>query len=98
MRMGRTPAVTAQDEFLEYLRSGRDEMTLLEHSISGADKKPDLTTRSLSFVTNERHPATGEAVERSWKVTFSAEYGRPTPKDDDVFVALLKVTQQGGLM
>ena len=96
--MGRTPAVTAQDEFLEYLRSGRDEMNLLEHSISGADKKPDLTTRSLSFVTNERHPATGEAVERSWKVTFSAEYGRPTPKDDDVFVALLKVTQQGGLM
>jgi hypothetical protein len=73
-------------------------MNLLEHSISGADKKPDLTTRSLSFGSAERHPETGEAVERSWKVTFSAEYGRPTPKDDDVFVALLKVTQLAGLM
>jgi hypothetical protein len=96
--MGRNPQTPEAEELREYLRSGRDEMNLLEHSISGADKKPDMATPSLSFASEDRHPETGEPVERRWKVTFSAEYGRPTPKDDDVFVALLKVSQQAGLM
>lgn len=73
-------------------------MNLLEHSISSADTKVDLETRSILFVSEDAHPETGERVERSWDVTFSAKYGRPTPKDDDVFVALMKVSQEAGLM
>jgi hypothetical protein len=49
-------------------------------------------------VKDATDPETGEPVKRIWKVTFGAEYGRPTPKDDDVFVALLKVSQAQGLM
>lgn len=93
--MGRKPQL---DEDESSLRAGRDEMNLLEHSVFGADKKPDMDTRSLLFATWDKHPETGEPIERSWKVTFASEYGRPTPKDDDVYVALLKVTQQAGLM
>lgn len=96
--MGRNPSKEDTREFLEYLRSGRDQMDLLECSVSGADKKPDFDTRSLSFARQCKHPQTGEPVDRSWLVTFSAEYGRPTPKDDDVFVALMKVSQAAGLM
>ena len=96
--MGRTPRNTTEQEFLEYLRQGRDEMNLLEHSISGANKRVDRTTRSLVFSQWATDPETGEPVPRSWKVTFSAEFGRPTPKDDDVFVALMKKTQAVGLM
>lgn len=96
--MGRNPSKEDTREFLEYLRSGRDQMDLLECSVSGADKKPDFDTRSLSFARQCKHPQTGEPVDRSWLITFSAEYGRPTPKDDDVFVALMKVSQAAGLM
>jgi hypothetical protein len=94
-RMGRKAALNHDENSL---RAGRDEMNLLEHSVFGADKKPDMDTRSLSFTAWDNHPETGEPVERSWKVTFSSDFGRPTPKDDDVYVALLKVTQQAGLM
>lgn len=96
--MGRMPKAREQEEFGEYLRQGRDEMNLLEHSISSADTKVDLETRSILFTSEDRHPETGEVIERSWDVTFSAKFGRPTPKDDDVFVALMKVSQDAGLM
>lgn len=96
--MGRKPGKEEQLDFLEYLRSGRDEMNLLEHSVSSANKNVDRETRSLEFTRDASDPETGEPVKRIWKVTFSAEYGRPTPKDDDVFVALMKVSQAQGLM
>ena len=66
MRMGRNPSKEDTREFLEYLRSGRDQMDLLECSVSGADKKPDFDTRSLSFARQCKHPQTGEPVDRSW--------------------------------
>lgn len=96
--MGRKPSTEEERAFLAYLRSGRDEMNLLEHSISSANKNVDRTTRSLGFSQDARDPETGEPVRRTWTVTFSAAYGRPVPKDDDVFVALMKVSQAQGLM
>lgn len=96
--MGRKRSIEEERAFVAYLRSGRDEMNLLEHSISSANKNVDRTTRSLEFFQDARDPETGEPVQRTWKVTFSAAYGRPVPKDDDVFVALMKVSQAQGLM
>ena len=96
--MGRNPGKEETKEFLSYLRSGRDQMDVVECSISGADKNPDFDTRSIVFARECKHPVTKEIIDCSWVVSFSAEYGRPTPKDDDVFVALLKVSQVAGLM
>lgn len=90
--MGRKPDTKEQEEFLKYLRSGRDEMNLLEHSIFSASKEADKETRSLEFCRDDKDPETGDRVTRSWRVSFSAEYGRPTPKDDDVFVACMKLS------
>lgn len=90
--MGRKPTDQQQEEFLKYLRSGRDEMNLLEHSLSSASKDVDRNTRSLLFTRDDKDPETGEAVKRTWDVSFSGKYGRPTPTDDDVFVACMKLS------
>lgn len=92
--MGRKPKQKEEQAFLAYLRSGKDEMNLLEHSLSSASKNVDKKTRSLEFSKEAIDPDTNEPVTRTWKVTFSAEYGRPTPKDDDVFVALMRVSKE----
>lgn len=90
--MGRKPTEREQEEFLKYLRAGRDEMNLLEHSISSASKQIDRDTRSLVFVREVPDPDSGELVERSWRVSFSADYGRPTVVDDNIFVACIKLS------
>ena len=90
--MGRKPSEKDREEFLEYLRSGKDEMNLLEYSISSAGTKVDRETRSLVFVRDDVDRQTGEPVERSWRVSFSADYGRPTAIDDDVFLMCLKLS------
>lgn len=90
--MGRKPTDSKQqEEFLRYLRAGRDEMNLLEHSISSASTKVDRETRSLVFARQDFDPDTREPIERSWEVSFS-KFGRPTITDDDVFVALLRLS------
>ncbi|MFO0915907.1 MAG: plasmid replication initiator TrfA [Pirellulales bacterium] len=70
-------------------------MNLLEHSISSAGTKVDRETRSVVFRKSDIDPQTKLAVDRSWEVSFS-KYGRPTAIDDDVFVALLKVSHDAG--
>lgn len=93
--MGRKPTDKQQQDFIEYLRQGRDEMNLLEHSISSAGAKVDRETRSLLFSRTDVDPESKQPVERSWEVSFS-KFGRPTAIDDDVFVALLKVSSDLG--
>lgn len=93
--MGRKPTDKEQEEFLAYLRSGRDEMNLLEHSISSASRKVDRETRSLLFSRDDTDPDTRQPIKRTWEVSFS-KYGRPSAIDDDVFVALLKISSELG--
>ena len=93
-KMGRKPSQKEQEEFINYLRSGRDEMNLLEHSISSASKEVDRSTRSLLFSREDRDPETGLPLTRSWDVSFSGKYGRPTSRDDDVFVACMKISSE----
>ena len=90
--MGRKPPEKEQEAFLEYLRSGRDEMNLLEHSISSASKDVDRETRSLLFCRDDKDPESGSPLKRTWDVSFSGKYGRPTSRDDDVFVACMKLS------
>lgn len=73
-------------------------MNLLEHSISSATNRVDKNTKELVFSQPDLDPGTGDTVARSWTVTFNATFGRPTPKDDDVFVGLLKTSMDQGLM
>lgn len=92
--MGRKPnSQREQDDFLRYLRSGRDEMNLLEHSISSASTKVDRDTESILFESETTCPETKRKVPQKWEVTFSGKYGRPTAADDDIYVALLKLAQ-----
>lgn len=92
--MGRKPTDAEQQRFVEYLRDARDEMNLLEHSISSASTKVDRKTRSLVFAKCDIDPDTSEPIERTWEVKFRD--GRPTSIDDDVFVALLKLSADVG--
>lgn len=92
--MGRKPTGTDRERFVEYLRDARDEMNLLEHSISSASTKVDRATRSIVFERTDIDPDTQEPIERVWEVKFRD--GRPTAIDDDVFVALLKLSADVG--
>lgn len=92
--MGRKPPDKEQEAFLNYLRSGRDEMNLLEHSISSASKDVDRNTRSLAFSREDKDPESGLPLTRTWDVSFSGKYGRPTSRDDDVFVACMKLSAE----
>ncbi len=92
--MGRKPTDAEQQRFVEYLRDARDEMNLLEHSISSASTKVDRKTRSVVFTKSDVDPDTSEPIERTWEIKFRD--GRPTSIDDDVFVALLKLSADVG--
>lgn len=92
--MGRKPIGADRERFVEYLQDARDEMNLLEHSISSASTKVDRATRSIVFERTDVDPDTQEPIERIWEVKFRD--GRPTAIDDDVFVALLKLSADVG--
>jgi|GEM_PF-4381100 len=81
-------------EFLKYLQSGRDALELLDFSLSGASDVPDKKIESIVSVREGIDSATGKKLDRSWEIAFSAKYGRPTPKDDDVLLALLKISSE----
>ncbi len=69
---------------------GKDEMNLLEYCIFSANDRVDRKTKSLVFEdVRDGRP-------RKLTVAFSAEYGRPTVRDDQVLVALLKLTRDQG--
>jgi len=69
---------------------GKDEMNLLEYCIFSANDRVDRKTKSLVF----EDAYAGR--QRKLTVAFSAEYGRPTVRDDQVLVALLKLTRDQG--
>lgn len=81
-------------DFLKYLQSGRDALELLDFSLSGASNTPDKKIESIISAREGFDPATGKKIDRSWEIAFSAKYGRPTLKDDDVLLALLKISSE----
>ena len=75
-------------------RVGRDVMKLLEYSVASASERVDRKTKELVFSEPVKNPVTGEVVDRVVRLAFSASYGRPTPKDDQVLVACYQIARQ----
>ncbi|MEM9409962.1 MAG: replication initiator protein A [Planctomycetota bacterium] len=71
-------------------------MNLIENCFFSATNRVDRTTRSLKFESEANCKIEKRKVKRKLTVAFSAEYGRPTPSDDMVLVALMKLTRDTG--
>jgi len=75
---------------------GKDEMNLLEYCLFSATNRVDRKTTSLVFEDRVRSPEGGEYLPKRLTVAFSAEYGRPTARDDLVMTAWMKLTRDAG--
>lgn len=75
---------------------GKDEMNLIENCFFSATNRVDRTTKSLKFESEVNCRIEKRKIKRKLTVAFSAEYGRPTPSDDMVLVALMKLTRDAG--
>ncbi|MEM9410819.1 MAG: replication initiator protein A [Planctomycetota bacterium] len=71
-------------------------MNLIENCFFSATNRVDRTTKSLKFESEANCKIEKRRVNRKLTVAFSAEYGRPTPSDDMVLVALMKLTRDAG--
>ena len=71
-------------------------MNLIENCFFSATNRVDRTTKSLQFESEANCKIENRKIKRKLTVAFSAEYGRPTPSDDMVLVALMKLTRDAG--
>lgn len=79
-----------------YASIGKDEMNLLEYCIFSASNRVDRKTKSLQFEDPVFCNIERRQLVRKLTVAFSAEYGRPTARDDLVLVALMKKSREEG--
>ena len=82
----------AKGDFL--YRVGKDEMNLLETSVSGASRRADKSIEELVFERSTRGPDSEAAVTQKLTMSFSSKYGRPTVEDDEIYVALQAITRE----
>jgi len=75
---------------------GKDEMNLLEYCIFSATDRVDRKTKSLVFEDPVFCNIEKRQLTRKLTVAFSAEYGRPTARDDQVMVAMMKKSRDEG--
>lgn len=79
-----------------YETIGKDEMNLLEYCIFSATNRVDRKTKSLLFEDPVFCNIERRQLVRRLIVAFSAEYGRPTSRDDQVMVAMMKKSRDDG--
>jgi hypothetical protein len=84
------------DETKHRIRFGREEINLLEWGIFSAGTKVDRKTKSVTFEEADWDPRSKRQVTRRLTVAFSTEHGRPTASDDEVMLALMTISWQGG--
>ena len=77
---------------------GKDEMNLLEYCFFSATNRVDRTSKSLTFEDEAYGNVEGKRrkINRKLTVAFSAQYGRPTARDDLVLLALMKKSRESG--
>lgn len=75
---------------------GKDEMNLLEYCIFSATNRVDRKTKSLVFEDPVFCNIERRQLTRRLTIAFSAEYGRPTARDDLVLVAMMKKSRDEG--
>ena len=77
--------------------TGRDEMNLSEFPISLLGKRPAKDINQVEF-KDTIETKDGRIVERHWEIVGSAKYGLPTETDEQVYIALMEITQEQGFL
>lgn len=81
---------------VEVVRHGRDEMNLVEYPFASLWKNTEPGTEILHEWETE-HPVTGRTLKAFWRVTGDPKLGLPTPSDEQVYLALMELTEETGL-
>ncbi len=75
------------------MRSGKDELNLIEHPFAVMWDKENETA-VIHHEWDARHPVTGRALRASWRVEGSPTMGLPKPNDERVYLVLLELTRE----
>ncbi|MCS6804524.1 MAG: replication initiator protein A [Acidobacteriota bacterium] len=81
--------------FPEVLRQGKDEMNLATFPMAALYTHVPSGARSLKF-EDTIIGKNGKLVKRTWTIQGGSEAGLPTATDEDVYVALMELTQRQG--
>lgn len=81
--------------FPDALRQGKDEMNLAVFPLAALYTHISKDTRSLKF-EDTIVGQNGKLVKRVWTIQGGSEAGLPTATDEDVYVALMELTQRQG--
>ena len=81
---------------VEVIRHGRDEMNLVEYPFASLWKNTEPGTEIL-HEWETTHPISGKTVKAFWRVTGDAKFGLPTASDEQLYLALMELTQQAGV-
>jgi hypothetical protein len=81
--------------FPDVLRQGKDEMNLATFPMAALYTHVPAGARSLKF-EDTIIGKNGKLVKRTWTIQGGSEAGLPTATDEDVYVALMELTQRQG--
>jgi hypothetical protein len=93
----RTTKISHSDPLLfpDALRQGKDEINLAVFPLAALYTHISKDTRSLKF-EDTIIGQNGKLVKRTWTIQGGSEAGLPTATDEDVYVALMELTQRQG--
>lgn len=80
-------------ENLSQYRDGKDESNLAEFPLALLTDRPPGRARTLEFEDTITDWKTGKEVRQRVCITGSDKFGLPTPKDEDVLLALVQLTK-----
>jgi hypothetical protein len=72
-------------------------MNLVEYPFASLWKNTEPGTEILHEWETE-HPVTGRTLKAFWRVTGDPKLGLPTPSDEQVYLALMELTEETGLL
>ena len=73
----------------------RDEMNLVEFPLAVLSTRVNPKLKTLEFQDSQRL-SSGQVIEREWIITGADKFGLPTSTDDDVVLALMRLTFENG--
>ena len=88
----RTGAIASKDRELFI---SRDEMNLVEFPLAVLSTRVNPKLKTLEFQDSQRL-SNGQTIEREWIITGADKFGLPTSTDDDVVLALMRLTFENG--
>ncbi len=73
----------------------RDEMNLVEFPLAVLSTRVNPKLKTLEFSDSKRL-SNGQVIAREWIITGADKFGLPTSTDDDVILALMRLTVEDG--